>query len=91
MKIGDSRRQWLRSLAYPPPAQPWFVLRDGSYEPPQDERDNFKYPEDPEQALLVEGYERNKALTLSFVEGYAKAGQACGHVKKLQNWVCLPC
>ncbi len=50
-------------------ARPWFVLRDGSYEPPQDERDNFKYPEDPEQALLVEGHERNKALTLSSVEG----------------------
>ncbi len=50
-------------------ARGWFVLRDGSYEPPQDERDNFKYPEDPEQALLVEGHERNKALTLSPVEG----------------------
>ncbi len=59
----------LRYHFYQIGARGWFVLRDGSYEPPQDERDNFKYPEDPEQALLVEGHERNKALTLSPVEG----------------------
>ncbi len=61
-------------------ARGWFVLRDGSYEPPQDERDNFKYPEDPEQALLVEGHERNKALTLSPVEGVEPFERTGAHV-----------